>query len=88
MEYHILYVKSRKCFEVRSKKNLLLCRVQKKAHGKFITLPCAKKTHCAKIKHMANIAFAVYFSFAVCFCKHTRENAYLPCARDRAHGKL
>jgi hypothetical protein len=55
--------------------NLLLCRVPKKAH-------------CAKIKHMANIAFAVYFSFAVCFCKHTRENAYLPCARERAHGKL
>jgi len=29
---------------VRSEKKLLLCRVQKKAHGKFITLPCAKKS--------------------------------------------
>ena len=35
MEYHMLYVKSRKSFEVRRQK-------------KFITLPCAKIKHTAK----------------------------------------
>ena len=35
MEYHMLYVKSRKNFEVRRQK-------------KFITLPCAKIKHTAK----------------------------------------
>ena len=54
----MLYVKSRNSFKVRRQKNLLLCRVPKKTHGKpwlcrvsqkntrqSISLQCAKKTH-------------------------------------------
>ena len=53
MEYHMLYVKCRKSFEVRRQKN-------------FITLPCAKIKHTAKScfavchkKHTAKYFFAV-----------------------------
>ena len=37
------YVKSKKSFEVRGGNFLLFCRVQKKTHDNFNTLPCAKK---------------------------------------------
>ena len=45
------YVKSRKNFEVGGNFLLLFYCVQKKAHGKFNTLPCAMSLSCAKVRH-------------------------------------
>ena len=42
MEYHMLYVKCRKSFEVRRQK-------------KFITLPCAKIKHTAKLSQKSKL---------------------------------
>ena len=48
MEYHMLYVDSRKSFKARNEKNLFICRVQKTL-GKLISLPSAGKKHSAKL---------------------------------------
>ena len=90
------YVKSKKSFEVRGgifyyyfavcKKThttiLILCRVLKKAHGKHMSLPCAK------VRHTAKPCFAVCLLFAVCLFVDTRQSCFLLCAREIAHGKL
>ena len=61
MEYHMLYVESRKSFKVRREKNylftelkkhlanLFLCRVLKKTLGKLISLSSATYGHSANV---------------------------------------
>ena len=49
MEYHMLYVESRKSFKVRrEKKTYLFTECQKKPLGKLSSLP-SKKKHSAKL---------------------------------------
>ena len=44
MEYHMLYVESRKSFKATREKNLLFTECKKKTLGKLISLPSAEKT--------------------------------------------
>jgi len=84
LEYHILYLKSIKSFKVRRKKNLLLCRMLKKAHGKFITLLCAKRKKIAvrqnKAHGKAKQGYVVCPIFIVFFLDDTWQKSCLPCA--------
>ena len=49
MEYHMLYVESRKSFKVRREKKLIYLPSAKKTLGKPMSLPSAKKKHSAKL---------------------------------------
>ena len=48
MEYHILYVKSRKSLRGRREKILFICRVPKKTLGKLASLPSVRKITLGK----------------------------------------
>ena len=63
----------------------------KKAHGKFITLLCAKKKIAVrqnKAHGKAKHGYAVCPIFIVFFLDDTWQKSCLLCARDIAHGKL
>jgi len=67
----MLYVKSRKNFEIRRKK-IYYFAVCKKTHGKFFTLPYAKKKAHGK----------EWICGVLCLCRVcTRQKGNLMCAR-------
>ena len=73
----MLYVESRKIFEVESGK-------------KFNSLPSVKKTFIfasAKNSTLGKELFAECIYFAECFLWDTRQRPYLPSARNNTLGK-
>jgi hypothetical protein len=74
----MLYVKSRKSFEVRRIKFITLSCARKKHMTKHDFMVCQNKAHgkihtlsCAKEKHMAKLCFAVCYIFLM--CTHGKE---------------
>ena len=49
IEYHMLYVESRKSFKVRREKKLIYLPSAKKTLGKIISLPSTKGKHSANL---------------------------------------
>ena len=71
MEYHILYVKSRKSFEVRRKKIITLPYAENNTRQTIDFAVCQKKAHgkvFAVCQHTAKHGFCRVYFFAVRFC--------------------
>jgi len=94
MKYHKLYVGSRKSFELKEEKKLLFCRVSKKhtanpcfavcfilAHGKLLTLSCAKSIDfpCAKKTHGKAWICRLFFLNRVFLSWHTANLLFAVC---------
>ena len=72
MEYHMLYAKSRKSFVVR-REFFYFAVCLNKTHGKACLYRVSEKS-----------TWCVIFLW----CVHTAKSFFLPCARQKAHGKL